>query len=214
MLLDAYNYFVNSVFPTPSGVAPDPAIDCRNYIVVYVTDGHDECSSDPCVGGTTGLGASGDLGQVALPESVAGSRTAAHAADPSVRVTGIPVFVVGLPRSGTTLVEQILASHPQVYGAGELRLASESFEAISAAAGRSEHPLQCVPALDAQSIAHLAQHHLDKLNAFGGARAALAAEPAIERIVDKMPENYLFLGLLAAMFPHATLIHCRRDWRG
>ena len=84
VLLDAYNYFVNSVFPTPPSVAPDPAIDCRNYIVVYVTDGHDECSSDPCVGGTTGLGPSGDLGQVALPESVPGPRTLAHAADPSV----------------------------------------------------------------------------------------------------------------------------------
>jgi Neisseria PilC beta-propeller domain len=96
VLLDAYNYFVNSVFPTPPSVPADPSIDCRNYIIVYVTDGHDECSSDPCVGGTTGLGPSGDLGQVALPESIPGSRTSAHAADPSVRVTGVPVYVVGL----------------------------------------------------------------------------------------------------------------------
>jgi Neisseria PilC beta-propeller domain len=96
VLLDAYNYFVNSVFPTPPGGAPDPAIDCRNYIIVYVTDGHDECSSDPCVGGTTGLGPSGDLGQVPLPESVSGARTQANLVDPSVRVKGIPVFVVGL----------------------------------------------------------------------------------------------------------------------
>jgi hypothetical protein len=95
-LVDAYNYFVSSVFPTPPGGAPDPAIDCRNYIIVFVTDGHDECSSDPCLGGTTGLGPAGDLGQVALPESVAGARSAANAIDPSVRVTGIPVFVVGL----------------------------------------------------------------------------------------------------------------------
>ncbi|HYX21899.1 MAG TPA: PilC/PilY family type IV pilus protein, partial [Thermoanaerobaculia bacterium] len=64
--------------------------------IVYVTDGHDECSSDPCVGGTTGLGPSGDLGQVPLPESAPGRRAAANAIDPSVRVTGIPVFVVGL----------------------------------------------------------------------------------------------------------------------
>jgi hypothetical protein len=96
VLLDAYNYFVNSVFPTPPGGAPDPAIDCRNFIIVYVTDGHDECSSDPCLGGSTGLGPSGDLGQVALPESAPGRRAAANAIDPSVRVTGIPVFVVGL----------------------------------------------------------------------------------------------------------------------
>jgi len=97
VLFDAYNYFVNSVFPPPTNGAPDPAIDCRNYIIVYVTDGHDECSSDPCVGGPTGLGPAGDLGQVALPESVPGvSRTNANKADPSVRITGIPVFVVGL----------------------------------------------------------------------------------------------------------------------
>jgi len=96
VLLDAYNYFVNSVFPTPPGGAPDPAIDCRNYIIVYVTDGHDECSSDPCVGGPSGLGPAGDLGQVLLPESAPGRRAAANALDPSVRVSGIPVFVVGL----------------------------------------------------------------------------------------------------------------------
>ncbi len=96
VLLDAYNYFVNSVFPTPPGGAPDPAIDCRNFIIVYVTDGHDECSSDPCLGGSTGTGPAGDLGQVALPESAPGRRAAANALDPSVRVTGIPVFVVGL----------------------------------------------------------------------------------------------------------------------
>ncbi len=102
VLLDAYNYFVNSVFPTPTNGAPDPAIDCRNYIIVYVTDGHDECSSDPCVGGLTGNGPAGDLGEVLLPESFPGARAAANAIDPSVRVKGIPVYVVGLnsdPRS-------------------------------------------------------------------------------------------------------------------
>jgi hypothetical protein len=96
VLIDAYNYFVNSVFPAPPGGIPDPSIDCRNYIIVYVTDGHDECSSDPCVGGSTGNGPAGDLGQVLLPESVPGSRTAANLIDPSVRVKGIPVYVVGL----------------------------------------------------------------------------------------------------------------------
>jgi hypothetical protein len=97
VLLDAYNYFVNSVFPPPTGsAAPDPAVDCRNYIIVYVTDGHDEAGSDPCTGGPTGNGPSGDLGQVLLPESSPGRRAAANALDPSVRVKGIPVYVVGL----------------------------------------------------------------------------------------------------------------------
>jgi hypothetical protein len=97
VLLDAYNYFVNSVFPPPTnGGAPDPAIDCRNYLIVFITDGHDECGSDPTVGGLTGNGPAGDLGEVLLPESAPGRRTAANAADPSVRIKGIPVYVVGL----------------------------------------------------------------------------------------------------------------------
>jgi Tfp pilus tip-associated adhesin PilY1 len=95
-LLDAYNYFVNTVFQPPTSGAPDPAIDCRNYIIVFVTDGHDECGSDPCSGGLSGLGPSGDLGQVLLPESTAGARAAAAANDPSIRTTGVPVYVVGL----------------------------------------------------------------------------------------------------------------------
>jgi hypothetical protein len=95
-LLDAYNYFVNSVFPPPTTGAPDPAIDCRNYIIVIITDGHDEAGSDPCTGGTSGGGPAGDLGAVALPESAPGRRAAAQALDPSVRVNGIPVYVVGM----------------------------------------------------------------------------------------------------------------------
>ena len=95
-LLDAYNYFVNSVFPPPTSGAPDPAIDCRNFIIVFITDGHDECGSDPCTGGTSGGGPAGDLGAVPLPESAPGRRAAAAALDPSVRVNGIPVYVVGL----------------------------------------------------------------------------------------------------------------------
>ncbi len=59
-----------------------------------------------------------------------------------------PVFVVGLPRSGTTLIEQVLASHSQVHGAGELRLARESFEALPAMLGRSDLPRDCLPHLD------------------------------------------------------------------
>jgi len=102
-LLDAYNYFVNSVFPAPTGsAAPDPAIDCRNYIIVLLTDGNEECAADPCGGGPTGFGPSKDLGDVLLPESAPGRRAAANAADPSVRTHGVPVFVVGLDKDATT----------------------------------------------------------------------------------------------------------------
>ncbi len=116
-----------------------------------------------------------------------------------------PVFVFGLPRSGTTLIEQILASHSLVHGAGELRLAPRSFRALPAIVGRPGPPLECVPHLDEAAVRRLAEQHLGWLSALDGGRA--------ERIVDKMPGNYTHLGLLATLFPRATFIHCRRDLR-
>jgi tetratricopeptide (TPR) repeat protein len=116
-----------------------------------------------------------------------------------------PVFVFGLPRSGTTLVEQVLASHPQVHGAGELRLGRQSFEDVPAALDRPLPPIECIPDLHAEAIRRLAEAHLERLAALDGGRSA--------RIVNKMPDNTLYLGLLGALFPRATFIHCRRDLR-
>jgi tetratricopeptide (TPR) repeat protein len=115
--------------------------------------------------------------------------------------TEVPVFVVGLPRSGTTLVEQILASHGQVFGAGELKLVRDTVAALgpedAAVIGGLHH-------LDRPTARRLASRHLERLRALS---------PAAIRIVDKMPDNYLYLGLLATLFPRAKLIHCRRDVR-
>jgi tetratricopeptide (TPR) repeat protein len=119
--------------------------------------------------------------------------------------TARPVFVFGLPRSGTSLVEQILASHPDVYGAGELFLGPQTFEAIPAVVRGADSPLDCVDKLDRGSISRLAARHLDGLRAFDGGSSP--------RIVDKSPQNYQLIGLLAALFPRATFIHCRRDLR-
>jgi tetratricopeptide (TPR) repeat protein len=116
-----------------------------------------------------------------------------------------PIFVFGLPRSGTTLVEQILASHPRVHGAGELRFARHSFEAIPNLIGRASAPIDCIPHLDAAAIGRLAERHLARLAEIDGGEH--------DRIVDKMPDNYMYAGLLAAMFPKATFIHCVRDLR-
>jgi len=118
--------------------------------------------------------------------------------------TEVPVFVFGVPRSGTTLLEQILASHPQVYGAGELSLGKESFDAIPAALGRAEPPSVCVPLLTRPAVQKIAASHLEKLRKFSSQAS---------RIVDKMPDNYLWLGLLATMFPQGKFIYSKRDPR-
>ncbi len=113
----------------------------------------------------------------------------------------LPVFVVGLPRCGTTLVEQILASHSQVFGAGEIKLAGD---AVVVLGGQGADLIEGLRRLDRQTACRLASGHLEALHALN--HAAL-------RIVDKMPENYLYLGALASLFPEAKLIHCRRDLR-
>ena len=115
--------------------------------------------------------------------------------------TETPVFVFGLPRSGTTLIEQVLASHSRVYGAGEIRLAFESMDAL---AGPDVAPIEGLCRLDAATARRLASTHLERLRALN---------PAAARIVNKTPDDYLFLGLLATMFPRAKFIHCRRNLR-
>jgi tetratricopeptide (TPR) repeat protein len=133
----------------------------------------------------------------------------AGAGDASAR----PVFVFGLPRSGTTLVEQVLASHSQVFGAGELPLARRAMDAIPAAVDRPQDQdmTACLEALDAAALGKLACGYQEGVDALLARGPALADQPA--RVVDKMPDNYLYLGLLALLFPRATLIHVRRDVR-
>ena len=115
------------------------------------------------------------------------------------------MFVFGLPRSGTTLIEQVLASHSRVHGAGELRLARRSFEAIPACWAAPVRRATASLTSIGPRVRRLAEQHLDRLAAIDGGRS--------ERIVDKMPDNYLYLGLLAVLFPRAVFIHCRRDLR-
>jgi tetratricopeptide (TPR) repeat protein len=112
-----------------------------------------------------------------------------------------PIFIVGLPRSGTTLTEQVLASHSQVFGAGEQRLAREDFEAL---APQEDQALEALARLDRPTARRIGEQHLQRLREFNAERP---------RVADKMPDNYLYLGLLVALFPKAKFIHCRRDLR-
>jgi tetratricopeptide (TPR) repeat protein len=113
----------------------------------------------------------------------------------------VPVFIVGLPRSGTTLVEQILASHSHVFGAGEIRLADGTMAAL---AERGRDAIEGLRHIDHETARRLACRHLERLRALS---------PTAVRIVDKLPENYLYLGLLTSLFPRARFIHCCRDLR-
>ncbi|MCA8919531.1 MAG: tetratricopeptide repeat protein, partial [Planctomycetes bacterium] len=118
--------------------------------------------------------------------------------------TDVPVFVLGLPRSGTTLAEQVLASHSKVYGADELRLARESLMSVPAVLGLSESVPACVPKLTREAVQQIATDHLKKLQ---------SRAPEAERIVDKMPENYVNIGMIVTIFPNARIIHMQRDFR-
>jgi hypothetical protein len=116
----------------------------------------------------------------------------------------LPVFIVGLPRSGTSLAEQILASHPRVFGAGELALIRDCYRAIPGLVGKEAPGIECVPELTQAVVQQLARRYLDPVRAL---------HPTALRIVDKMPDNYLMLGLMATLLPKARIIHLRRDPR-
>jgi tetratricopeptide (TPR) repeat protein len=116
----------------------------------------------------------------------------------------LPIFIVGMPRSGTTLIEQILASHPQVYGAGELPDVPELILSLPHRLQTTEPYPECMTHLDAPAVQRIAVAHLERLQQMA---------PGAVRVVDKMPFNFQHLGLIAALFPHAQIIHCRRDPR-
>ncbi len=115
-----------------------------------------------------------------------------------------PVFVVGMPRSGTTLVEQILASRPGVFGAGETAAFPESVAAQTLAGGR--------PLAFPEGLARLSAKALGELGGRYAARLAAAA-PDAAHVVDKRPDNFRFLGLIHLALPKARLIVTRRDAR-
>ena len=115
-----------------------------------------------------------------------------------------PIFIVGMPRSGTTLVEQVLASHPAVFGAGERRFVNLGFSALPSATGLNKSPAQCLPIVSGGIVRRIADWHLEQLAKVDGERAHVA---------DKMPDNYSLLGWIATLFPNATILHCTRDVR-
>ena len=104
----------------------------------------------------------------------------------------MPIFIVGMPRSGTTLVEQIISSHSQVTGAGELSFATQFGAPI--ARGLSDS--------NTDSLLNFREKYLKKLKSISNGNLI---------ITDKMPQNFLIIGLLAAAFPEAKIVHVKRN---
>lgn len=115
----------------------------------------------------------------------------------------LPVFIVGMPRSGTTLVEQILSSHPAIHGAGELGFMLDlvaSLKELDPTSAQSH----------ADRVRDLSQQQLGDMSArYVGDLQTL--QPGAERILDKLPGNYFRLGVVFLLFPRVRIIHCKRD---
>jgi tetratricopeptide (TPR) repeat protein len=112
-----------------------------------------------------------------------------------------PVLIVGMPRSGTSLVEQVLASHPHIHGAGELR----DFGLMALKLGRNEKNIpypECLNDIDEDFLRECSGTYLERLER--GDRTAL-------RVTDKMWQNFEHLGIVELVMPMARVIHCRRD---
>jgi tetratricopeptide (TPR) repeat protein len=117
-----------------------------------------------------------------------------------------PAFIVGLPRSGTTLTEQIISSHPDCFGAGELNTLTDLATGTPDRLGKAEPSWPtCAPELDQLQLYALGQDYLEQ------ARIRAPAESI--RVVDKQPLNFWHLGLVAIALPGARIIHCTRDIR-
>ena len=114
--------------------------------------------------------------------------------------TDKPVFVVGMPRSGTSLVEQVLSSHPDCYGAGELLTLSQiAMEMGHRLGGRWPTALAN---LTPEVANEFSGRYLDHINTLA---------PDAKRVVDKLPHNFKYIGLMSVLFPGARVIHCIRN---
>ena len=114
----------------------------------------------------------------------------------------LPVFIVGLPRSGTTLVEQILACHRSIHGAGELESLAGVNHAITRRFRDSKPAPESMSLIDARAVDEFSALYLAELRL----RSATA-----ERIVDKLPGNFVRIGLIKTLFPNAYIVHCTRN---
>ena len=118
--------------------------------------------------------------------------------------SSVPVFVVGMPRSGTTLTETLIATHSDGEGVGELDDISQLAGQIVKPDGKRAGFPESIQFLTQQQANALAGRYLKKLQ-------RLVGDVLPSRVVDKMPGNYMFLGFIALLFPNAKVVYCQRD---
>jgi hypothetical protein len=121
----------------------------------------------------------------------------AGAGDPSQT----PIFIIGMPRSGTTLVEQVLSSHPEALGVGESPLLDHLVKSFPGDGSRPVGYPKLLAALTPADLGRLGRTYV----------AGISAGAAHPLIIDKMPTNFLYAGLIHLMLPNARIIHCRRN---
>jgi tetratricopeptide (TPR) repeat protein len=118
-------------------------------------------------------------------------------------VSDVPVFILGMPRSGSTLIEQILASHPQVLGGGELPNFGQAVARVCGGeAGTPARFTEVVPDMPGERLGEIGARYLDSVGRLG---------PKARRISNKMPANFRLAGLIHLALPGAHIIHSRRD---
>jgi tetratricopeptide (TPR) repeat protein len=149
----------------------------------------------------------------AFPVMAVGAQTAANTE--AAASTEDPIFIVGLPRSGSTLVERILSSHSSLTSAGELEcFAASLVDLVHRQSGAASSPLPRRELVKRSATLDFAALGFEYL---GRARNVLHARGALQgagRFIDKMPLNYLYCGLIRRALPHARIIHVTRHPMG
>jgi hypothetical protein len=118
------------------------------------------------------------------------------------RPDATPVFILGMPRSGSTLVEQVLASHPQIFGGGELLWVNRLWHALVSRLGGNLSLDAVLARMTVADVDAVAAEYLSGLRGL---------HPRAARVTDKNLSNFMHLGLISRLFPAARVIHCRRD---